>query len=148
MREHSSMESSILFQQGLENYKNLGDVVLLSSASACNVSVVDIISKSKSKEIAMARAIACFLLNELGFGTREISRLTSTDPKGVYTYIHSHYNRMADQRFKRAYGKAKKYSEDYYSSDASLHDEVAKVKARYIELESKYEHIKELLTSN
>lgn len=148
MSVHSSTESSTLTQQGLENFKNLGDVVLLAAASSCNVNVVDIIAKGKTKEVAMARAIACKLLDELGYGTREIARLTSTDPKGVYTYIHSHDNRMADSRFKRAFGKAKKYSEDYYSSDASLHDEVAKVKARYIELNSKYEHIKELLTSN
>ena len=148
MSVHSSTESSILIQQGLENSKNLEDVVLLSAASACNVNVVDIISKSKSKEVAMGRAIACAILNDLGFGTREIGRVTNTDPNGVYTFIHSHENRMADLRFARAYNKAKKYSEDYYSSDASLHEEIGRLKAAYIDLSSKYEHLKELLTNN
>jgi hypothetical protein len=55
---------------------------------------------------------------------------------------------MADLRFARAYNKAKKYSEDYYSSDASLHEEIGRLKAAYIDLSSKYEHLKELLTNN
>ncbi len=142
------METLTLIQQQLENYSNLGDVVIMASASASNVSVADILSKSKNKEVTMARASACHLLSEHGFGVREISRLTTTDPKGVHTYIHTHDNRMADNRFERVYMKAKRYAEDYYSSDMSLREDVERIKNQYAELASKYEHLKELITSN
>ena len=73
---------------------------------------------------------------------------TTKDPKGVHTYIHSHDNRMADRRYELAYNRANNFMKGYFSSDASLHSEVDELKAKYVDLSGKYDHLKELITSN
>ncbi len=142
------MESSTLTQHELENYRNISDVILMCAASAANVSTQDILSSKKTKEITMARGVAVRTMYDQGLHLREIARITNTDPKGVHTYIHSHDNRMADARYLRAYNRANEFMKSYYSSDATLHDEVDRLKAMYIDLNSKYEHLKELITNN
>jgi len=142
------MESSTLTQQELGNFKNLADVILLCSSSAAQVSTKEILSSKKTKEVTMARGIACRIMYDQGLHIREIARITDTDPKGVHTYIHSHDNRMADLRYERSYNRANEFMKSYFSSDATLHGEVDTLKQMYIDLNGKYEHLKELLTSN
>lgn len=142
------MESSTLTQRELANFKNLADVILLCAASASGVSTTDILSSKKTKETTTARAIAIRAMFDQGLTLREIGRITSTDPKGVHTYIHSHDNRMADVRYSRTYNRTNKYMKGYFSSDATLHSEVDELKAMYVDLSGKYEHLKELITSN
>jgi hypothetical protein len=142
------MESSTLTQQELGNFKNLADVILLCSASAGGVSTTDILSSKKTKEITIARGVAIAIMHEQGLSIREIARISDTDPKGVHTYVHSHDNRMADKRYSRVFNRANEFMKGYFSSDTSLHGEVDKLKQMYVDLNGKYEHLKELLTSN
>lgn len=142
------MESSTLTQQELGNFRNLADVIILSVASATNVSMQDILSSRKTKEVTTARGISCRIMYDQGLHLREIARITNTDPKGVHTYIHSHENRMADKMYSRSYYRANQYLRGYFSSDATLHDEVGRLKAMYLDLQGKYDHLKELLTNN
>jgi hypothetical protein len=142
------MEYSILTQQELGNFKNLADVILLCAASAGGVSTADILSNKRTKEITTARAIAICAMHNQGLSLREIGRISNTDPKGVHTYIHSHDNRMADRRYELAYNRANNFMKGYFSSDASLHSEVDELKAKYVDLSGKYDHLKELITSN
>ena len=142
------MESLDHTQREWSSFKNLGDVILLCAASAANVSTQEILSSKKTKEITIGRAIAISIMHEQGLFLREIARITNTDPKGVHTYIHSHDNRMADRRYAMAFNRAKKYVESYFSSDVTLHGEVSGLKEMYIDLQGKYEHLKDLITNN
>jgi hypothetical protein len=97
----------------------------------------------------MARALTCTVLSNWGFGIRQISRITNTDPKGVSVYIQGNDNRMANKRYLRAYGKAMEYIRDYEKhSEESLQEKIDSIYSKYLDLEGKYNHLKELLTSD
>ena len=90
------MENTNHTAQTLTSYSNLENLVIYATSTVTNVSLVDIMSNGKKKEIAMAKGIVCTILNEYGYGVREIGRLINLDPKGVNVYIGSHDNRLAD----------------------------------------------------
>ena len=142
------METSTLTQRELANFNNLADVFLLSAASAGRVSVSDILSSKKAKEITIARGVAIRLMHNEGLPIREVARITNTDPKGVHTYVHQHDERMEDTRYKRVFEQAREYAVGYYSSDANLRSEVDALRKAFIALDSKCEHIKELILNN
>lgn len=137
-----------LIQQRLENSNNLADVVILSAASACNVTIADMMSNTKRKEIITAKAVACGVLSDYGFGIREIARFLMLDPKGTSTFINTQDKRMEDAKYQRAYRLTEEFVEGYFNSDASLREQFNKLFTVYIRLESQYAHIKELLTTN
>jgi hypothetical protein len=87
-------------------------------------------------------------LSEYGYGIREIGRLINLDPKGVKVYIESHDNRLADKRYTIKYNKVKSFVESYEQSNEVKLNAVLELKAEYLRLSEKYEHLKELLTSN
>lgn len=129
-------------------FSRLDNVVLSAVSATAGVELVKILSSSKMKEVVLARSIVCVLLDEYGYGKREIGRIVNVDHKSVNIFIESHDNRMADRKYASAYNKSKRFVEDYESSNETLEGKVNSLYTKYVELESKYEHIVELLTSN
>lgn len=94
----------------------------------------------------MARSLTCSVLKECGFGIREISRITNTDSKGVSVYIEGHDNRMDDSRYERNFTKAINFIRTYEEfSDEALSEKVQILYESFIDLRSKYDHLKQLL---
>ena len=133
----------------MANFNNQENVILHACSSVTGKSLLDILGSKKTKDIVIARALTCSILSYYGFGVREISRITNTDVKGVSVYIEGHANRMADNRYKRYYTKCIDFITTYedFSSEA-VTDKIEKLYQKYIALEGRYEHLKELITSN
>ena len=142
------MENTNPTVQTLTSYSSLENLVVYATSTVTNVALIDIMSNGKKKEIAMAKSIACRLLSEYGYGVREIGRLINIDPKGVNVYIGSHDNRLADKRYAIKYAKVKSFVEGYEQSNEVKLNAILELKAEYLRLSEKYEHLKELLTSN
>ena len=105
-------------------------------------------SNSKKKEVALAKGIACAVFNDYGYGVREIARLLSIDHKGVSVYIGSHDNRMADKKYLIKYKKVKAFVEGYEHSNEVNVNRLNEMAGKVSAIEERYEHLKELLTSN
>lgn len=134
--------------QSSTQFSRLDNIVLSSVSSTTGVELAKILSSVKMKEVVLARSIVCVLLDEYGYGKREIGRIVNVDHKSVHIAIDSHDNRMADRKYATAYHKSKRFVEDYESSNETLEGKVNSLYSKYIDLESKYEHLVDLLTSN
>jgi hypothetical protein len=132
----------------LVNYSSLENVIISGVSTISGVAIVDIMSNSKKKEIALAKSIACAVFNDYGYGVREIARLLSIDHKGVSVYIGSHDNRMADKKYLIKYNKVKAFVEGYESSNEVSVNRLNEIALKVTAIEERYEHLKELLTSN
>jgi hypothetical protein len=148
MKDYLSMENLSPTVQTLTSYSNLENLAVYATSTICNVSIVDILSNGKKKEIAIAKSVACQILTEYGYGIREIGRLVNIDPKGVKVYVESHENRLADKRYAIKYNKVKSFVESYEQSNEVKLNALMELKAEYLRLSEKYDHLKELLTSN
>lgn len=135
-------------EQMLVNYSSLENVIISGVSTISGVAIVDIMSNSKRKEIALAKSIACAVFNDYGYGVREIARLLSIDHKGVSVYIGSHDNRMADKKYLIKYNKVKAFVEGYESSNEVSVNRLNEIALKVTAIEERYEHLKELLTSN
>lgn len=142
------MESSNHSAQTLMRYSSLENVIISGVSTITGVSIVDIMSNSKKKEVALAKSIACAVFNDYGYGVREIGRLTNIDHKGVAVYIGSHDNRLADKKYLIKYNKVKSFVEGYESSNEVNVNRLNEMASKVIAIEERYEHLKELLTSN
>lgn len=130
----------------MANFNKYENVCLHACSSVTGISIVDIVGNSKRKEVVMARALTCSVLEFCGFGKREISRITNTDVKGVSIYLEGHQNRMADKRYDRAYSKTIAFIHSYEEfSDEALSEKVSILYENIMELQGKYDHLKELL---
>lgn len=134
--------------QTLVNYSSLENVIISGVSTISSVAIVDIMSNSKRKEVALAKSIACAVFNDYGYGVREIARLLNIDHKGVSVYIGSHDNRMADKKYLIKYNKVKAFVEGYESSNEVSVNRLNEIALKVTAMEGKYEHLKELLTSN
>jgi len=134
--------------QRLVNYSSLENVIISGVSTISSVAIVDIMSNSKRKEVALAKSVACAVFNDYGYGVREIARLLNIDHKGVSVYIGSHDNRMADKKYLIKYNKVKAFVEGYESSNEVSVNRLNEIALKVTAMESKYEHLKELLTSN
>ena len=142
------MESSNHSAQTLMRYSSLENVIISGVSTINGVSIVDMMSNSKKKEVALAKSIACAVFNDYGYGVREIGRLTNIDHKGVAVYIGSHDNRLADKKYLIKYNKVKSFVEGYESSNEVNVNRLNEMASKVIAIEERYEHLKELLTSN
>jgi len=133
----------------MANFNNQENVILHACSSVTGKSILDIVGSKKTKDIVLARALTCAVMSYYGFGVREISRITNTDVKGVSVYVESHQNRMADNRYKRYYQKCIDFISNYedFSSEA-MADKLNTLYEKYLTLEGRYDHLKELITSN
>ena len=134
--------------QTLVNYSSLENVIISGVSTISGVAIVDIMSNSKRKEVALAKSIACAVFNDYGYGVREISRLLNIDHKGVSVYIGSHDNRMADKKYLIKYNKVRAFVEGYESSNEVNVNRLNEMALKVTAIEERYEHLKELLTSN
>ena len=134
--------------QTLVNYSSLENVIISGVSTISGVAIVDIMSNSKRKEVALAKSIACAVFNDYGYGVREIARLLNIDHKGVSVYIGSHDNRMADKKYLIKYNKVRAFVEGYESSNEVNVNRLNEMALKVTAIEERYEHIKELLTSN
>jgi predicted transcriptional regulator len=134
--------------QTLVNYSSLENVIISGVSTISSVAIVDIMSNSKRKEVALAKSVACAVFNDYGYGVREIARLLNIDHKGVSVYIGSHDNRMADKKYLIKYNKVKAFVEGYESSNEVSVNRLNEIALKVTAMEGKYEHLKELLTSN
>lgn len=133
----------------MANFNNHENVCLHACSSVTGVSMVDIVGSSKKKEVVMARALTCMVLAYYGYGIREISRITNTDVKGVSIYIEGHENRLADKRYARAFDKCIQFINQYEEfSDEAIKDKMDTLYEKYLTLEGRFEHLKELITNN
>jgi len=142
------MENTNPTAQTLMRYSSLENVIISGVSTISGVSIVDIMSNSKKKEVALAKSVACAIFNEYGYGVREIARLLNIDHKGVSVYIGSHDNRMADKKYLIKYTKVKAFVEGYESSNEVSLNRLHEMAGKVIAIEERYEHLKELLTSN
>lgn len=130
----------------MAKFNKYENVCLHACSSVSGVSIVDIMGSNKKKEVVMARSLTCSVLKDCGFGIREISRITNTYAKGVSIYTEGHDNRMADTRYERNFSKAVKFIQTYEEfSDEALSDKVQILYESFIDLRSKYDHLKQLL---
>lgn len=130
----------------MAKFNKYENVCLHACSSVTGVSIVDIMGSNKKQEAVMARALSCSVLKFCGFGIREISRITNTDPKGVSVYISGHDDRMEDVRYKRSYAKAVSFIHTYEEfSDEGLNDKVQIIYENLMELNAKYDHLEQLL---
>lgn len=134
--------------QTLVNYSSLENVIISGVSTISGVAIVDIMSNSKRKEVALAKSIACAVFNDYGYGVREIARLLNIDHKGVSVYIGSHDNRMADKKYLIKYNKVRAFVEGYESSNEVNVNRLNEMALKVTAIEERYEHLKELLTSN
>jgi hypothetical protein len=134
--------------QTLMSYSSLENVIISGTSTISGVAISDIMSNSKKKEVALAKGIACAVFNDYGYGVREIARLLSIDHKGVSVYIGSHDNRMADKKYLIKYKKVKAFVEGYEHSNEVNVNRLNEMAGKVSAIEERYEHLKELLTSN
>lgn len=139
------MENLDLTQLSSENYNSLSDVIILSVSKATGVPTVKIVNADKAREATTARAIACVIMKSYDFATREIGRQLSTDPKGVRRFLYAHEENLAKKRYAKSFEMSNEFVEGYYSSNAGLQEKFNTLYVRQMELESKYQHLKELL---
>lgn len=132
----------------LMSYSSLENVIISGTSTISGVAIADIMSNSKKKEVALAKGIACAVFNDYGYGVREIARLLSIDHKGVSVYIGSHDNRMADKKYLIKYKKVKAFVEGYEHSNEVNVNRLNEMAGKVSAMEERYEHLKELLTSN
>ena len=132
----------------LMSYSSLENVIISGTSTIRGVAISDIMSNSKKKEVALAKGIACAVFNDYGYGVREIARLLSIDHKGVSVYIGSHDNRMADKKYLIKYKKVKAFVEGYEHSNEVNVNRLNEMAGKVSAIEERYEHLKELLTSN
>ena len=142
------MENSNHTVRTLMSYSSLENVIISWTSTISGVAIADIMSNSKKKEVALAKGIACAVFNDYGYGVREIARLLSIDHKGVSVYIGSHDNRMADKKYTIKYKKVKAFVEGYEHSNEVNVNRLNEMSAKVIAMQERYEHLKELLTSN
>lgn len=130
----------------MANFNNQENVIIHACSSVTGKSIADIIGSKKTKDIVLARALTCAVLAHFGFGVREISRATNTDVKGVSIYIEGHQNRLADRRYKSYFTKCVEFIATYedFSAEA-VTSKLNTLYEKYLELENRYEHLKELL---
>ena len=134
--------------QTLMSYSSLENVIISGTSTISGVAISDIMSNSKKKEVALAKGIACAVFNDYGYGVSEIARLLSIDHKGVSVYIGSHDNRMADKKYLIKYKKVKAFVEGYEHSNEVNVNRLNEMAGKVSAMEERYEHLKELLTSN
>ena len=142
------MENSNHTVQTLMSYSSLENVIISGTSTISGVAIADIMSNSKKKEVALAKGIACAVFNDYGYGVREIARLLNIDHKGVSVYIGSHDNRMADKKYLIKYKKVKAFVEGYEHSNEVNVNRLNEMAGKVSAMEERYEHLKELLTSN
>ena len=130
------------------SYSSLENVIISGTSTISGVAISDIMSNSKKKEVELAKGIACAVFNDYGYGVREIARLLSIDHKGVSVYIGSHDNRMADKKYLIKYKKVKAFVEGYEHSNEVNVNRLNEMAGKVSAMEERYEHLKELLTSN
>ena len=142
------MENLNRTAQTLMSYSSLENVIISGTSTISGVAISDIMSNSKKKEVALAKGIACAVFNDYGYGVREIARLLNIDHKGVSVYIGSHDNRMADKKYLIKYKKVKAFVEGYEHSNEVNVNRLNEMAGKVSAMEERYEHLKELLTSN
>lgn len=142
------MENTNHTVRTLMSYSNLENVIISGTSTITGVAIAEIMSNSKKKEVALAKSVACAIFNDYGYGVREIARLLNIDHKGVSVYIGSHDNRMADKKYLIKYNKVKAFVEGYESSNEVNVNRLNEMASKVIAIEQRYEHLRELLTSN
>ena len=142
------MENTNHTVRTLMSYSNLENVIISGTSTITGVAIAEIMSNSKKKEVALAKSVACAIFNDYGYGIREIARLLNIDHKGVSVYIGSHDNRMADKKYLIKYNKVKAFVEGYESSNEVNVNRLNEMASKVIAIEERYEHLRELLTSN
>lgn len=142
------MENTNHTVRTLMSYSNLENVIISGTSTITGVAIAEIMSNSKKKEVALAKSVACAIFNDYGYGVREIARLLNIDHKGVSVYIGSHDNRMADKKYLIKYNKVKAFVEGYESSNEVNVNRLNEMASKVIAIEERYEHLRELLTSN
>lgn len=133
----------------MANFNNQENVILHACSSITGKSIADIIGSKKTKDIVMARALTCAVLAYYGFGVREVSRITNTDVKGVSTYMDGHKKRLEDRRYSRYFQKCIEFIATYEDfSQEAINDKISSLYEKYLYLEGRYEHLRELLINN
>lgn len=127
------------------NYSTLHNKVIMCVSSACDVPVSEMMTATKRRDVANAKGIFCVIMDEKGYAKNDIARYLGADHKSVYHYINAHSYKMSDESYSKCYDKSlvllENYAKDITDYDHAIND----LRKMVMELQSKYEHIKQLL---
>jgi hypothetical protein len=139
------METTAITTPVSTNFNTLQSRILSCVSSACDVRISDIMSSTKRREAAIAKSIFCVMMVDNGFSKSETARCINADNKSVHYYLDSHSEKMSDNSYKSMYDKSlvlfENYAKDIIDYDHAIND----LRKMVMDLQSKYEHIKELL---
>jgi DNA-binding CsgD family transcriptional regulator len=139
------MENIIITTQRSTNSSSYHTRLLKCICSACDVKISDVASASKRRDVANAKSIFCAIMIDNGYSKSETARHLNADHKSVYHYIGNHQDKMNDQSYKSLYDKSlvlfENYAKDITDYDHAIND----LRQMVMDLQRKYEHIKELL---
>ena len=139
------MESTITTTPQSMNYSTLHNKVIMCVSSACDVPVSEMMSATKRRDAANAKSIFCVIMHEKGYSKNDIARYLGADHKSVYYYINAHLEKMKEESYSNCYDKSlvllDNYAKDITDYDHAIND----LRKMVMELQSKYEHIKQLL---
>ena len=139
------MENTTITTPQSMNFDTMHNKVMLCVASACDVRVSDMVTSIKRRDIANAKSIFCTIMVDNGYSKSETAKCLNADNKTVHYYLDAHSHKMLESSYKNMYEKSlvllENYAKDITDYDHAIND----LRKMVMDLQSKYEHIKELL---
>lgn len=139
------METTYHIQQSIKNSSHLDYIVLRCVASACGVSEEDISTSKKDADISRAKNIYCIIMSDLGFSHSEIQKMLGIEYRSVQRYVSMKSERLENDVFKYCYHKAIDFINNNHFEYASVHSRLVNIELQLMDLESKYNHLKQLI---
>ena len=140
------MSSSLSAQQKFQSFDEMSKSVIELACSYSNCSIEELLSGSKKKEVANARSVISVYLREQGYTYKSISDTLGVDVKISHTYVKSHDNRMADTTYSTLFKRLQRSMNHVGGTDDDLREEVLKLKVSVEKLNTRLNHIYQLLT--
>lgn len=127
--------------------ESLSFKIINAVSASCGVASKDVQSPVKRRDITRAKRVCSNIMCRKGYTNAEISRALNIDPKAVHNYIISHEIHLRDESYSNSYISASKSVEYYTDNNKEVSEQLSDVMLRLISLESKYEHLKNLITN-
>jgi len=140
------MTSTLTAQQRLNSFDEYTRAVIELSCENGMVHIDELLGGSKKKEVANVRSVISVVLRDNGYTYQSISDILGVDLKISHTYVKSHDNRMADNKYSALYKKVTTSLRSVGVTYEDLHSEVSKLKVSVEKINSRLNHIYELLT--
>lgn len=139
------MEITEAIPQSIQSSSHIDYIVLKSVSIACGVEESDICSASKSAGSSRARGIFCIIMDELGFSNSEIQRMLGIEYRSVQRYISLKNERLENDVFKYCYEKSIDFVKNNNFDYSDVFSKITSLELKVLDMESKYQHLKQLL---